>query len=128
MKILLDTHTALWFLAGDKRLSRSARDTIESEENVRVFSDASLWEISIKQSLGKLKLAMPFESRLMAALKRNAIDSLPIEKSHIFGIASLPFHHRDPFDRLLISTAMVESLPIITDDPVFRKYAVEVIW
>ncbi len=128
MNILLDTHTTLWFLAGDKRLSRSARDVIESEENVRVFSDASLWEIAIKQSLGKLKLSGPWESRLMTALKRNAIDSLPIEKSHIFGVASLPFHHRDPFDRLLISSAMVEGLPIVTDDPVFRKYRVEVVW
>ncbi len=128
MKILLDTHTALWFLAGDNRLSRRARDTIESAENVRVFSDASLWEIAIKQSLGKLKLSEPFESRLMTALKRNAIDSVPIEKSHVFGVASLPFHHRDPFDRLLISLAKVEGMPIVTDDRVFRQYKVEVIW
>ena len=128
MNILLDTHTALWFLAGDQRLSRRARDMIESDDNVRVLSDASLWEIAIKQSLGKLKLLEPFESRLMTALKRNAIDSLPIEKSHIFGVASLPFHHRDPFDRLLISSARVEGLPIVTDDPVLRKYMVEVIW
>ena len=128
MNILLDTHTALWFLAGDKRLSDTARDAIESEENVRIFSDASLWEIAIKQSLGKLRLSEPFDSRLMGALKRNAIESLAIEKSHIFGVAKLPFNHRDPFDRLLISSAIVESLPIITDDSAFRKYPVEVIW
>ena len=128
MKILLDTHTVLWFLAGDKRMSRKARQVIESSDNTRFLSDASLWEISIKQSLGKLRLSQPFDALLAKALKRNAIESLAIEKSHIFGVMELPFHHRDPFDRLLISTAIVEGLPIVTNDPAFQSYSVEVIW
>lgn len=128
MKVLLDTHALLWFLMGDKRLSRKARSAIESTKNTRLLSDASLWEISIKQSLGKLQLAEPFESRLLAALQRNAVDTLPIARPHIFGVAQLPWHHRDPFDRLLISTALVENLPIITDDPHFASYGVKIVW
>ena len=128
MNVLLDTHTALWFFAGDQRLSRKARNTIESEENTRFLSDASLWEICIKQSIGKLRLAEPFETKLILALKRNDIDSLSIERSHLFNVAQLPFHHRDPFDRLLISTALIEDLPVVTNDPAYQNYAVEVIW
>jgi len=126
--VLLDTHALLWFFAGDKRLSDQAREAIEASDNTRLFSDASLWEISIKQSIGKLVLEEPFAENLSASLQRNAIDSLPIEKSHIFGVASLPFHHRDPFDRLLISAAIVEGLPIVTDDPAYRDYPVELVW
>jgi PIN domain nuclease of toxin-antitoxin system len=128
MNVLLDTHAALWFLAGDPRLSRKARKTIESEENRRFLSDASLWEICIKQSIGKLKLAEPFEAKLTLALERNAIGKLPLERTHFFGVAKLPFHHRDPFDRLLISAALIEEMPIVTIDPSFRQYPVAVIW
>lgn len=128
MKFLLDTHALLWFLRGDERLSLRAREIIESMNNTRVLSDVSIWEMSIKQSLGKLKLAEPFESRLTQALHRNAIESLPIERSHLFRVSQLPFHHRDPFDRLIIATAMIENLPILTDDQRFAAYAVEVIW
>ena len=128
MNLLLDTHTALWFLSGDPRLSRKARRTIESEANRRFLSDASIWEICIKQSIGKLKLAEPFEAKLSLALDRNAISKLPLERTHFFGIARLPFHHRDPFDRLLISAALIEAMPIVTNDPAYRQYQVEVIW
>ena len=128
MIVLLDTHAALWFLAGDKRLSLEARKAIESEDNTRFLSDASLWEICIKQSTGKLRLAEPFETKLILALKRNDIDSKSIERSHLFNVAQLPFHHRDPFDRLLISTALIEDLPVVTNDPAYQHYPVEVIW
>ena len=84
--------------------------------------------MSIKQSLGKLKLAEPFESRLVAALDRNAFEQLPIARPHLFAVSRLPFHHRDPFDRLIIATAMVENLPIITQDSQFAAYPIEVIW
>jgi PIN domain nuclease of toxin-antitoxin system len=126
--VLLDTHTLLWFLAGDPRLSRRARTTIESRHNVALLSDVSLWEIAIKQSLGKLKLAEPMASRLLAALERNAIEGLAIQRPHLLGVAQLPFHHRDPFDRLLVSTALIENLPLVTDDPSFGKYAARIIW
>lgn len=128
MKILIDTHALLWFLQGDSRLSATARTVIESTSNIKVLSDASIWEMSLKQSLGKLKLAEPFESRLVAALERNAIEQLPLTRPHLFAINRLPFHHRDPFDRLIIATAMVENLPIVTQDPHFISYPIEVIW
>ena len=128
MKVLLDTHVLLWFFMGDKRLSKRARKLIESDDNQCLFSDASLWEIAIKQSIGKLELVEPFDSRLTAALQRNAIETVPIEKSHIFGVARLPFHHRDPFDRLLIATALVENLPIVTDDSAYKAYGANLVW
>ena len=128
MNILIDTHALLWFLRGDSRLSDIARTAIESTANQKVLSDASVWEMSIKQSLGKLKLAETFESRLVAALKRNAIGSLPLARPHLFAVSRLPFHHRDPFDRLIIATAMVENLPVVTQDPHFSAYPIEVIW
>lgn len=128
MKVLLDTHTLLWFLAGDARLSRKTRTAVESRHNVCLLSDVSLWEIAIKQSLGKLRLAEPFESRLVAALERNAIEALPIKRTHLLGVAQLPFHHRDPFDRLLVSTALIENLPVLTDDPAFGRYAIKTFW
>ncbi|GAB5558523.1 MAG: type II toxin-antitoxin system VapC family toxin [Synoicihabitans sp.] len=128
MRVLVDTHALLWFLQGDSRLSSTARETIELPTNHKILSDASIWEMSIKQSLGKLKLADPFESRLVAALDRNAIEQLPIARPHLFAVSRLPFHHRDPFDRLTIATAMVENLPIVTQDPHFASYPIEVIW
>ena len=128
MKVLVDTHALLWFLLGDSRLSATAREAIESSSNTRFLSDASVWEISIKQSLGKLKLAEPFESRLVAALERNVFEQLPIARPHLFAVSRLPFHHRDPFDRLIIATAMVENLPIVTQDSQFAAYSIDVIW
>lgn len=128
MRVLIDTHALLWFLQGDSRLSSTARETIESSANRRVLSDASIGEMSIKQSLGKLKLAEPFETRLVAALERNAIEQLPLARPHFFTVSRLPFHHRDPFDRLIIATAIVENAPIVTHDPHFDGYPVEVIW
>ena len=128
MNVLIDTHALLWFFLGDTRLSKRARKIIESDKTTCVLSDASLWEISIKQSIGKLELAEPFDSRLTAALQRNAIEVMPIRRTHLFGVARLPFHHRDPFDRLLISAAVVENLTIITDGAAFTKYDVNLAW
>ncbi len=128
MRILVDTHALLWFLLGDTRLSARAREAIELSSNTNFLSDASIWEMSIKQSLGKLKLAEPFESRLVAALERNAFKQLPIARPHLFTVSRLPFHHRDPFDRLIIATAMIENLPIVSQDPHFSAYPIEVIW
>lgn len=112
----------------DKRVSPKARRAIESSRNEPLLSDASLWEIALKQSIGKLVLAESFESRLTSAMERNAIGRLEIERSHVFGVARLPFHHRDPFDRLLISAAKVEGMPVVTDDPGYPDYDVELLW
>ena len=128
MRLLLDTHTCLWFLAGDSRLSTTTRAHIEDMRNERLLSIASLWEISIKMSLGKLLAGREFNGLFPQQLTNNAIDLLPIEVAHLARVAILPQHHRDPFDRLLIAQALAEKLPILSADPAFDAYGVHRIW
>ncbi len=128
MRALLDTNAFLWFISGSDRLSNKARDYIADFNNDLVISTASLWEIAIKTSLGKLELLSPFDQLIPTQLEKNAIDVLPIEQDHISGIINLEFHHRDPFDRLIIAQGITEQIPIITSDRMFTKYPVEVIW
>lgn len=123
-RLLLDTHVWLWWFTGDSRLSGSARDLIAGAPEVR-FSAASAWEIAIKASLGKLTLARTF--RLGAELQRDGFEALPIELAHAEAVRALPMHHRDPFDRLLIAQAQAESLTIVTADPQFERYDVEIV-
>src|SRR5207244_12653755 len=101
MRLLLDTHSFLWFISGDSKLSPSARAAIEEPTNEVMFSPASAWEMAIKMSLGKLTLTEPFEVLVPREVRRNGFRLLPIELPHVAVVASLPFHHRDPFDRLL---------------------------
>lgn len=131
MRILLDTHTFLWFIAGDSQLSLAARQLIEDVENQRFLSIASLWEIAIKTNLGKLnviakneKFAAFFENEMW----RNKIDLLPISLSHLAVIATLPQHHRDPFDRLLIAQAQADNLIILSADVALDAYDVTRRW
>lgn len=105
MRLLLDTHTFLWFLADDPQLSPAARRLIEDGTNEILLSMASLWEIAIKVSLGKLTLGGAFATFIPDQLTLNAFGLLPIELAHVTAVAALPFHHRDPFDRLLIAQA-----------------------
>lgn len=128
MKLLLDTHTFLWFIMGSPQLSRQARALIEADEHARLLSTASLWEMAIKLSLGRLTLAEPFNLLIPQQLRLNGIELLPIEMAHIVIVATLPFHHRDPFDRLLIAQAMAEGMPILSADPAFDAYAIERLW
>ena len=128
MRALLDTNAFLWFISGSDRLSSKARDYIADFNNDLLMSTASLWEIAIKTSLGKLELLSPFDQLIPTQLEKNAIDVLPIELDHISGIINLEFHHRDPFDRLIIAQGITEQIPIITSDGMFTKYPVEVIW
>ena len=128
MRLLLDSHAFLWFAAGSDELSLVARRQIENPDNELFLSAASLWEIAIKTSLGKVTLARPFEALIPEQLAANAILILPIELRHLAALVSLPWHHRDPFDRLLVVQAAVEQMPIVTRDPAFREYAVEAIW
>ncbi len=127
MNLLVDTHAMLWFAAGDNRISPAARAAIESSENTSYISTASWWEIAIKCSLGKLQLDVPFEDFM-----RDRIDEgfrvLSIETHHLPALTTLPFHHRDPFDRLIISQATVESMPICTGDGQFEDYGVRILW
>ncbi|MBI4012502.1 MAG: type II toxin-antitoxin system VapC family toxin [Candidatus Rokubacteria bacterium] len=127
MRILLDTQCWLWMLAAPERFTPARREQLAAPEQELVLSAASSWEIAIKHSLGKLRLPedpFPYLERLMAASRTSA---LPIEHRHAFRVAWLPAHHRDPFDRMLIAQAQVEGLPILTADPQFAVYDVELL-
>ena len=128
MNLLLDTNAFLWFIAGDENLSSVARTTIENPENNRYLSVASLWEIAIKVSIGKLELSEPFEKLIPEQLTENGIQLLDISVAHTALIASLPFHHRDPFDRLIAAQAKVEQMTLISSDDVFDKYEINRNW
>ena len=128
MKYLLDTHTLLWFLMGDKKLSHKARRLIDNPENKKLLSIASLWEIAIKVSIRKLVLDKSFERLFPEQLHFNRIEILDITVNSLTKLTTLPFHHRDPFDRLIIAQALVEKLPIIGTDAVFDAYGVSREW
>ncbi len=128
MKLLLDTNAFLWFIEGSLRLSPHARALIEDEANEVFLSVASLWEIAIKVSLGKLHLVQPFEILIPQQLRLNGISLLDVTPDHVAGVITLPFHHRDPFDRLLIAQAQVEQMPILGDDPAFNAYPITRLW
>ena len=128
MRVLLDTHAYLWFIAGDERLSARGREVIAAPDADLLFSTASLWEIAIKHSIGKLPLAHPFGDLFPAQLDADGLRTLPIHASHLARLVDLPFHHRDPFDRLIIAQALVEGVPILTRDQSFAAYPVETVW
>jgi PIN domain nuclease of toxin-antitoxin system len=131
MRLLLDTHTFLWFIAGDLQLSQSARSLIEDLENERFLSMASLWEIAIKTSLGKLNMigeGEEFAEFLQEQTWRNSITLLPISLPHLAAVAQLPQHHRDPFDRLLMAQAQTENLTILSADAALDAYGIARRW
>jgi PIN domain nuclease of toxin-antitoxin system len=128
MRAILDTNSFLWFISGNDQLSIKARDVIGDSNNQLLLSSASLWEIAIKVSLGRLELLQPFNLLIPQQLEENDITVLPIELSHLTNIIDLPFHHRDPFDRLIIAQALTEELPVITSDALFSYYPVNLIW
>ena len=125
MTHLADTHALLWFLAGDARLSAPARRVMES--NRWCVSAASVWEIAIKRGLGRLTLPAP-ASDYVADKVRAGLRVMSIDWPHAAAVESLPPHHADPFDRLIIAQARCEGLAVITRDPVFRAYGVRVAW
>lgn len=128
MRLLLDTHTFLWFITGNRKLSKHARFLIDDLNNQVLVSIASLWEIAIKSSIGKLKLLRPFDELIPEQLALNNIDILPIEFDHLTALTTLPLHHRDPFDRIIIAQAMTDGLFIISKDQAFDNYGVQLIW
>ena len=128
MNLLLDTHAFLWFIASDPRLSSQAQSLIQAPANRRWLSMASLWEMAIKVSLGKLTLAQPFDQFIPRQLQLNQIDVLAIELSHVAAVVAMPFHHRDPFDRLMAAQCQIEGLPIVSADPVFDSYSIRRVW
>ena len=126
MNAILDTHAFLWALAGDARMSRHARDIFAGAD--LSLSIASIWEILIKVQSGKLKFPRPAGPYLLSRLAENRIKTLPISIDHLLTLERLPMHHRDPFDRMLIAQSMEENWPIITSDPMFKQYPIQVIW
>src|SRR5438874_676644 len=128
MKLLLDTHTFLWFIMGNPNLSAKARAAIESITNEKYVSVASVWEIAIKVSVGKLSLSAPFSSLIPEQLSANGFELLNLEVAHASALIRLPFHHRDPFDRLLIAQAMVEQMQIVSVDSAFDAYPISRLW
>lgn len=127
MKLLLDTHTFLWFIDDNPRLSVRAKSLLESDADL-LLSVASLWEIAVKVSTGKLTLAQPHDAFVPQQLADNEVEILPISLAHLGAVSSLPFHHRDPFDRLIISQAMVEQLPVVSMDAALDAYSVRRLW
>jgi PIN domain nuclease of toxin-antitoxin system len=128
MRLLLDTHTFLWFIDGNAALSPTARALIEDPANERYVSIASSWELAIKYSLGRIQLSQPFHLFLPQQLQQNRMAVLGIAVAHTAVIATLPYHHKDPFDRMIIAQAFVESLPVISIDTIFDAYGVDRIW
>lgn len=128
MRVLLDTHAFLWFVLGDAQLSGTARQHIEDPGNEKLLSPASYWEIAIKISVQKYTLSQPYEVFMQQGIADNGFLILPIEPRHTAVLTNLPFHHRDPFDRLIIAQAMVEQTPVISGDAVFAAYPVTCLW
>lgn len=128
MKVLIDTHVFIWYVQNSEKLIDSATRLINDSRNEILFSTASIWEMAIKQSTGKLNLSTPYASFIKDQMRLNDIDLLPITIEHLEIIASLPFHHRDPFDRLLISQVLVENISILSIDVAFDAYPVKRIW
>ncbi len=128
MKVLLDTHAFLYFISGSPDLSTMARMTIESPNSERLLSVASLWEIAIKVSIQKLQIGMTMSQLVKREVRGNAIQILAIEAEHLDRLSSLPFHHKDPFDRLMIAQSFAANIPLISKDSAFGAYGVKTIW
>jgi PIN domain nuclease of toxin-antitoxin system len=128
MRLLLDTHTFLWFVWDDRQLSLPAKTAIESDANEIYLSAASPWEVSIKVSTGKLSVGQEVDAYFEEHLSRNRVNLLPISLAHVGRVAILPFHHKDPFDRLLIAQSLTETLPLVSADSMFDRYGVTRVW
>lgn len=127
MKLLLDTHAFIWFVENDANLPVKLRNQIEDTDNEIFISIVSLWEIAIKTSLGKLEMAIDLPT-IINKIEENGFVILPIFPEHTVYVSSLHFHHRDPFDRMLIAQTIIEKLKIISKDGVFDSYGVDWLW
>jgi PIN domain nuclease of toxin-antitoxin system len=128
MRLLLDTHTFLWWVSDHASLSRRARKAIADESNDCYFSAASAWELAIKTSLGKLDVGGSLERFVPEQLALNQFQLLPIDLRHVLRVATLPWHHRDPFDRLLAAQCACERLTLVSGDPALSAYGVDLLW
>lgn len=126
MRLLLDTHILIWFLEGNLSLSTSRQQIINDSTNKVFVSIASLWEMAIKVSVGKLNLSKPLADVVKQLAVEN-IEILSISPSHTIEVSALPFHHRDPFDRIIIAQSKIENLPVMTDDAEFSAYGIKLL-
>jgi len=128
MKLLLDTHTFIWWDSEPAKLSPRVLTLCQDRTNSLLLSAASIWEMQIKLQLGKLKLNLPLVEIIESQQQRNNIEVLPVALAHVLALQNLPPHHKDPFDRLLIAQANVEGATLLCNDPVFAKYGVNPLW
>jgi len=128
VKLLLDTQCWLWMQASPQHFSSTARALVDDPDNVLLLSPVSAWEISTKYALGRLTLPIPPAEYVPSRMKSSGVDSLALQHSHALQVATLPWHHRDPFDRLLIAQAQVEGIPILSADRKLAAYDVQVCW
>ncbi|HMW03331.1 MAG: type II toxin-antitoxin system VapC family toxin [Blastocatellia bacterium] len=128
MKFVIDTHTFLWLTSGDPQLSQTALDLLQDAESEIWLSEVSLWEIAIKMNIGKLTLSDAFEIFIAEQTAAYRIDILDVTVAHLSKLISLPLHHRDPFDRLLVAQALAENLPFVSIDAKLDAYGVNRIW
>lgn len=128
MKVLIDTHVFIWWTSDQTNLSPYVSNLLTDANTKAILSIASIWEMQIKSSLGKLTFKTALQELIEDEVKRNQIKLLPIDLSHIYALSNLPNHHKDPFDRLLIAQAINEGLTIVSIDEKFDSYNVERLW
>ena len=125
---ILDTHALLWFVSGDPKLSPKAKSVIENADNEIALSSAAVWEISIKSQIGKIRLHKELDQLISEILQLYNFTPLAITIPHVIRVNSLPEIHRDPFDRVLVAQSIAENMPLITADPLIKKYKIKTIW
>jgi len=128
MRFLLDSHTLIWAVDDPTKLSRTAEAILLDPNNVRLLSPASYWEMAIKVALGKLPLTMPYRPWMEKAIADLRLEILPITLDHAEWVATLPFHHKDPFDRMLAAQSLVGGVALLSGDVVFDAYGVNRTW
>ncbi len=128
MRHLVDTQAMYWYAAGDSQLSATAKTLIQDATNEILISPASYWEIAIKVSLGKWILHQPYQDFMDVCLNKYGFTILPIEPKHTAALTTLPYHHKDPFDRLIVAQAIVEGIPVISADSQLDAYGITRIW
>ena len=128
MKLLLDTHTFIWWDSEPDKLSSAALGACQDQANTLILSVVSVWEMQIKSQLGKLSLNLPLPEIIKGQQQSNNIEILSVALQHVLELQNLPLHHGDPFDRLLIAQANVEEALLISGDSAFSKYSVKLLW
>ena len=128
MKLLLDTHVFIWWDSEPEKLSDRAFELFQAPENQLILSVASLWEIQIKSQLGKIKFNIPLAKLVEGQQNSNGLSLMPVNASHVYALGNLPSIHKDPFDRMIVAQARVESLCLISHDTILKKYPVDIMW